>query len=160
MRSRAFVLSLFLIGTGLTVQAQTGTRPAAPKSIPASAPPRASTPYGQQIFLMPGDSAERIFGNLLVRYRLTRPCTAVVCTLYVASQFVGIRQLSATAPVYNFDVHLGYGKAQGTIVLQLASPQQGSIPTLAGDFIYSTSDTKEMSTFKGDLIGLYSTCCP
>lgn len=127
----------------------------AQSSPPTINPPVPATPYGQRVLLAPGDSAARQFGDIMLCYRLAPSGTAVQCTLYVATQLAGIRQLNATAPTFSFDVQVGYGKAHGTLALQLiAAPQPGQISTLSGKFTYSGNN--QQFIFKGDLVGWYT----
>ncbi|WP_210521570.1 hypothetical protein [Hymenobacter terricola] len=144
----AFALLLL---AGPVVRAQTSL----PTIAPGPPVPATPTPYGQRVLLAPGDSAARQFGDILLCYRLAPSGTAVQCTIYVATQLAGIRQLNATAPTFTFDVQVGYGKAHGTLALQLiAAPQPGQISTLSGRFTYSGNN--QQFTFKGDLIGWYA----
>lgn len=101
--------------------------------------------------VQPGGTGSRQFGDMIVTYTLTKQATAVQCTLFVNSEFVGIRTLSAISPTYNFDVQIGTGKACGLLRLLLTSSNQ--VSTLEGSFEYTANSTT--FTFKGDIVGWY-----
>jgi len=109
-------------------------------------------PKVEQVLLVkPGESNSRQFGDLVINYTLASRPIAVQCTLFVSSQFVGIRTLSALSPIYKFDVQVGLSKATGSVTLLLANPDL--VSTLAGSFSYTANSTSFV--FKGDIVGWY-----
>ncbi len=112
------------------------------------------TQIGQPVIVPPGTSGHRIFGDFLIDYSIDSTGSFAICTLYVATQFVGVRALVAESPNYNFDVALGYGWAKGLINLNLGNNQYPmNLSTLSGDFQYSGNN--QQFTFKGDLISWF-----
>lgn len=102
-----------------------------------------------------GYQGKRYFGDLLTQYTIDSTGKIVVCTLYVSTVLVGIQSLTATNPVYKFDVKAGLGAASGNLTLNLADSPL--ISNLKGDFTYTVTGNNTSFSFKGDLVGWYTT---
>jgi hypothetical protein len=103
-----------------------------------------------------GYSGKRYFADLGTFYTIDSTGKNVLCTLYVSSAFAGIEVLNVSNPTYNFDLIVGSGKAKGALKLHLVDSPL--ISKLSGNFLYSGSNgTNDSFTFKGDLVGWYST---
>lgn len=113
------------------------------------------TQQGQPVTIKPGTCNFRSFGDLTVVYQLGKEGRVVTCVLYLSTQLVGVKTLLAEAPVYDFDLVLGLGKASGSITLALLPSNQ--ISTLNGDFTYTTAGGNDPFIFKGVLVGWYVT---
>ncbi|MET1254986.1 hypothetical protein [Aliikangiella maris] len=105
------------------------------------------------VYLKPGESSERYFGDLKVTYKIDANGKLVTCTLYLATQLVGVHTLVKDDTVYNFDVQLANTNAKGKLTLNLAVYPE--VSTLSGNFHYSVSANNESFTFIGDLVGWY-----
>ncbi len=101
-----------------------------------------------------GYSGKRHFGDLTTHYSIGPTGKNVQCTLYVSSVLAGIEALNSSNPTYDFDVEVGLGSAYGTLKLNLVDSPL--ISKISGDFIYSVSANNDSFTFKGDLVGWYS----
>ncbi|MES2382769.1 MAG: hypothetical protein V4538_17110 [Bacteroidota bacterium] len=101
-----------------------------------------------------GYQGKRYFGDLLTQYTIDSTGKIVVCTLYVSTVLVGIESLTATNPIYKFDVKAGLGAANGTLTLNLTDSPL--ISNLKGDFTYTVTGNNTSFSFKGDLVGWYT----
>lgn len=98
-------------------------------------------------------SGERYFGDLLIKYNIDPTGKIVVCTLYLATVLVGIESLTATNPIYQFELKSGLSKTSGCLTIYLNfSP---SISTLKADITYSVKENNTSYPYKGDLVGWY-----
>lgn len=100
-----------------------------------------------------GDTGERYFGDLLIQYAIDPTGKIVVCTLYLATVLVGVESLTATNPVYQFDLKSGESTTSGSLSIYLNfSPQ---ISTLKADLTYTVKENNTSYPYKGDLVGWY-----
>lgn len=100
-----------------------------------------------------GTSGERYFGDLAIEYSIDSKGTVVVCTLYLATVLVGIHSLTATDPIYQFDLKSGESTTSGSLSIFLNfSP---SLSTLKADLTYTAKANNTSFPFKGDLVGWY-----
>lgn len=109
---------------------------------------------GQPVIIEAGSEGTRSFGDLDVVYQLDKDGKKVICILYVSTQLVGVKTLLPEAPVYDFEVQLGVGKAKGTIMMLLTSSNQ--VSSLNGNFTYTTASGNNPFIFKGVLVGWYT----
>jgi hypothetical protein len=132
--------------------------------LPVSLPAQSSVPIVRvdssakckdTIIMTPGTCSGRYFGDLLIRYSIDNTGDQVTCSLYLASQLVGLRTLNVQDTLYNFTVVLGNTKASGQIALALQFPPR--LSTLKGNFTYSVAANNMSFTFTGDLAGWYIT---
>ncbi|MBB5635173.1 hypothetical protein HDF26_002101 [Pedobacter cryoconitis] len=114
-----------------------------------------SSVAGQQQILEKGKTGERYFGDLMVSYTVDSTGTNVLCSLYLVTQFVYMRNLNATSPDCDFDVELGLGKSAGRLHLNLINTDPHSVSTLYGNFTYTVSSNNTSYLFKGDLTGWF-----
>lgn len=100
-----------------------------------------------------GSSGERYFGDLLIHYTIDPTGKVVLCTLYLSTVLVGVESLTATNPVYQFDLKSGASTANGNLSIYLNfSPQ---VSTLKADLTYTVKENNTSFPYKGDLIGWY-----
>ncbi|WP_166923162.1 hypothetical protein [Flavobacterium poyangense] len=100
-----------------------------------------------------GTTGERYFGDLAIQFAIDSTGTVVVCTLYLATVLVGVHSLTATDPIYQFDLKSGESTANGTLSIYLNfSP---SISTLRADMTYTVKANNTSFPYKGDLVGWY-----
>ncbi|CAA9195480.1 hypothetical protein FLACOL7796_00616 [Flavobacterium collinsii] len=100
-----------------------------------------------------GTTGERYFGDLLIQYAIDPTGKIVVCTLYLATVFVGVQSLTPTSPIYEFDLKSGESTTSGSLSIYLNfSPL---VSTLKADLTYSVKANNTSFPFKGDLVGWY-----
>lgn len=100
-----------------------------------------------------GTTGERYFGDLLIHYAIDPTGKIVVCTLYLSTVLVGVESLTATNPIYQFDLKSGLSTTSGSLSIYLNfSPQ---ISTLKADLTYTVKENNTSFPFKGDLVGWY-----
>ncbi|NQY07861.1 MAG: hypothetical protein HRT68_17105 [Flavobacteriaceae bacterium] len=104
----------------------------------------------QEVFIRPGDTSKRFFGDLLVELILDTSGTYVNCKMYLSTQLVGVQTLTATDNKYKFDLQLAKYESAGKLTITLG--QEPQISKVSGNFTYSVSSNNESFTFKGDLI--------
>lgn len=112
------------------------------------------TSESDPVIVPKGYHGERNFGDLTTAYTIDSSGKNALCTLYVSTVLAGIETLTATNPVYNFDVKVGLGAASGSLSLQLADTPR--VSKLQGNFTYTVTGNNTSFTFKGDLVGWYT----
>ncbi|WP_264523059.1 hypothetical protein [Flavobacterium sp. N502536] len=100
-----------------------------------------------------GTTGERYFGDLLIQFKIDPTGKIVVCTLYLATVFVGIQSLTPTSPVYEFNLKSGGSTTSGSLSIYLNFFPL--ISTLSADLTYSVKANNTSFPFKGDLVGWY-----
>ncbi len=110
-----------------------------------------ATPFVQAVTIQPGTHVGRYFGDLLIECDLDKTGLSAICMLYLTTQLVGIKSLTAEAINYPFDVQLADSKSSGSLTLNLAG--SGQISTIAGSFTYTAVANNTAYTFRGDLFG-------
>ncbi|GAA6767958.1 hypothetical protein [Flavobacterium johnsoniae] len=98
-------------------------------------------------------SGERYFGDLLIKYTIDPTGKVVVCTLYLSTVLVGIESLTATNPLYQFELQSGASTTSGCLSIYLNFAP--SISTLKADLTYSVKENNTNFPYKGDLVGWY-----
>lgn len=101
-----------------------------------------------------GYHGKRYFGDLTTEYTIAASGKSALCTLYVSTVLVGIESLTATNPTYNFDVKVGLGSANGALTMNLVDSPL--VSKLKGSFTYTVTGNNTSFSFKGDLVGWYS----
>ncbi|RUT69518.1 hypothetical protein D0817_15165 [Flavobacterium cupreum] len=100
-----------------------------------------------------GTTGERYFGDLLIQYTIDTTGKIVVCVLYLSTVLVGVESLTATNPVYQFDLKSGESTASGSLSIFLNfSPL---VSTLKADLTYTVKENNTSFPYKGDLVGWY-----
>jgi hypothetical protein len=100
-----------------------------------------------------GSSGVRYFGDLVIHYTIDPTGKVVLCTLYLSTVLVGVESLTATNPIYQFDLKSGASTANGNLSIYLNfSPQ---VSTLKADLTYTVKENNTSFPYKGDLIGWY-----
>lgn len=114
---------------------------------------KASISVPQDVFLKPGDTNSRFFGDLKVMLMLDKSGTYVNCKMYLSTALVGVQTLTATQNKYRFDLQLANYTAQGKLILTLEDSPQ--VSKVSGNFEYSVAINNESFAFKGDIIAWY-----
>ncbi len=107
----------------------------------------------QEVFLQPGDTSIRYFGDLKIKLMLSETGSYVDCELYVSTQLLGVQTLTADHNKYRFDLQLANNFAKGRLMITLQESPQ--VSKVSGNFTYSVASNNESFTFKGDLIAWY-----
>lgn len=98
-----------------------------------------------------GATGERYLGDLMIQYTIDPTGKVVLCTLYLATVLVGIESLTATNPVYQFDLKAGESTTSGSLSIYLNFLPL--ISTLKADLNYTVKENNTSYPYKGDLVG-------
>ncbi|MHA7056091.1 hypothetical protein ACWGOQ_0002655 [Aquimarina sp. M1] len=109
-----------------------------------------SIPVPQEVFLQPGDTNSRYFGDLKIMLMLDKSGTYVNCQMYLSTALIGVQTLTASQNKYRFDLQLANYTAEGKLILTLDDSPQ--VSKVSGNFEYSVAINNESFTFKGDII--------
>jgi hypothetical protein len=105
----------------------------------------------QEVYIKPGDSSTRYFGDLKVTLKLSKSGTAVNCNMYLSTQLLGVETITPNQNVYQFDLQLANTTAKGQLTLFLNKGPY-TLSKVSGNFTYSVVSNHESYTYKGDLI--------
>lgn len=105
----------------------------------------------QEVYIKPGDSVDRFFGDLKIDLKLSKTGTYVDCNLYLSTQLLGVQTLSPDQNEYDFDLQLNNYKAKGQFIL-LLNEGPYALSKVSANFNYSVVSIHESFTCKGDLI--------
>lgn len=110
----------------------------------------------QEVFLKPGDSVVRFFGDLEIILKISPTGDSVDCSLYLSTQLVGVQTLIQEQNTYVFDVQLANYTAKGQLTLVL-NKAPDTFSKVNGNFVYSVVSNNQSFIFKGDLIAWHMT---
>jgi len=105
----------------------------------------------QEVYIKPGDSVSRFFGDLKITLKLSKTGTYVDCNLYLSTQLLGVQTLTPDQNEYDFDLQLNNYKAKGQFIL-LLNEGPYALSKVSANFTYSVVSIHESFACKGDLI--------
>ena len=92
-------------------------------------------------------SSQRVFGDLLLKYKINKKEKIVECTFLLRDEFVGRYMVTNISPKINFNFQLGTSITTGTLVLLNGYYPQPT--SLEANFTYTSANSGEKQSFKG-----------